>query len=371
MEQRDVAIIGGGPAGSACAWRLRQAGMSAVVYDKQPFPRDKVCAGWITPPVVETLQLDLADYRRGRVLQPFRGFRIGQIGRAPAQMRYETVVSYGIRRCEFDEYLLRRSGADLRLYEPLQSLERDSDGWIVNGAMRAAVVVGAGGHFCPVARRLGNSPGRLECVVAAQEAEFRLSGLQSRVCPIEPEVPELYFCRDLKGYGWCIRKGDYLNVGLGREDNHRLGEHVAEFAEWLQWERRIPSPLTDRFKGHAYLLYAHTPRRVVGDGVMLIGDAAGLAYPRSGEGIGPAIESGLMAADVIAGTADYSAEALAAYERRLVSRFGVRSEAFQRHILPSGVRAWIGRRLLSTSWFARHVVLERWFLHQGLATRSA
>ena len=51
----DVLVAGGGPAGSACAWKLRRAGLDVIVMDRALFPRDKVCAGWITPGVVEAL----------------------------------------------------------------------------------------------------------------------------------------------------------------------------------------------------------------------------------------------------------------------------------------------------------------------------
>ena len=107
-ETCDVLVVGGGPAGSTCARQLLQAGLNVLVIDKQPFPRDKVCAGWITPAVVESLELDLDDYAKGRVMQPIRGFRIGTIGGAEAETRYDKAVSFGIRRCEFDHYLLRR-----------------------------------------------------------------------------------------------------------------------------------------------------------------------------------------------------------------------------------------------------------------------
>jgi len=76
----DVLIVGGGPAGSTCARELVRAGLDVVVMDKHAFPRDKVCAGWITPPVVQALGLDCADYAHGRVMQAIYGFRTGMIG---------------------------------------------------------------------------------------------------------------------------------------------------------------------------------------------------------------------------------------------------------------------------------------------------
>ena len=84
----DVLIVGGGPAGSACARQLARAGLDVLIIDKQEFPRDKVCAGWITPAVVESLELDCAEYSNGRVMQPICGFRTGIIGGTPVETQY-------------------------------------------------------------------------------------------------------------------------------------------------------------------------------------------------------------------------------------------------------------------------------------------
>src|SRR5438876_45771 len=120
MQTCDVLIVGGGPAGSACAWALARAGLEVVVMDAAAFPRDKVCAGWITPQVIADLDLDLDDYRRGRTLQPITAFRTGLIGgHREVETSYARPVSYGIRRCEFDHYLLQRSPARLCLGAPV------------------------------------------------------------------------------------------------------------------------------------------------------------------------------------------------------------------------------------------------------------
>lgn len=366
MEHCDVLVIGGGPAGSTLAWALRDSGLDVVIMDKQGFPRDKVCAGWVTPAVIESLSLDVEEYRRGRVFQPINGFRVARMGAELVQTDYGETVSYGIRRCEFDHYLLERSGARLRLQEPVKQIRREGDDWVVNDAVRARLVVGAGGHFCPVARLLGARPGSSETVVAAKEIEFELSAEQRERCALSGEVPELFFCRDLKGYGWAFRKGNHLNIGLGREDNHRLAEHLEAFCEELKRTGRIPADLPSRFKGHAYLLYPHAPRELLGEGVLLIGDAAGLAYAQSGEGIRPAVESALLAARVIREAAgDYSAARLAPYRERLSARFGERSPkpGLGAH-LPEGIKQFLAGRLLATRWFVRSVVVDRWFLHR-------
>src|SRR5580658_7740253 len=177
-------------------------------------------------------------------------------------------------------------------------MRRDDGGWVVNDGIRARLVVGAGGHFCPAAKLTGAKPAR-ENAVVAQEAEFEMDHRQQAGCCVRADTPELYFCADLKGYGWCFRKQNYLNIGLGRMDQHRLSEHVAAFVQFLKSAGQISFDVPAALLGHAYLLYGVSERKVFDDGVLLIGDAAGLAYKQSGEGIRPAIESGLLAAQAI------------------------------------------------------------------------
>ena len=363
----DVLIVGGGPAGSTCAWQLVRAGLDVLVMDKHIFPRDKVCAGWITPAAIESLELDCAGYAQERVMQPIHGFRTGIIGETPVETRYPEAASFGILRREFDDYLLQRSQARLRLGEPMRTMVRDGSEWLVNGGIRTPLVVGAGGHFCPVSRTLGTRLGHSETIVSAQEIEFPLSPDQHSECRVDSDVVQLYFCADLKGYGWCFPKGNYLNIGIGREDNHRLAEHLERFCQWLQQRGGIPRDLPGKFKGHAYLVYPESRRKLTDDGALVIGDAAGLAYPQSGEGILPAIESGLIAAEVIADAAgDYRQCNLEPYIARLTRRFGKRNpRPPSASWLPQAFRQKLAKRLMASAWFARHVVIDNWFLHSG------
>lgn len=363
-ERADALVVGGGPAGSSCAWRLRRAGLDVVVLDKARFPRDKACAGWITPPVLDVLKIDAAEYGDGRTLQPITGFRTSRLGPDGAgpevETRFPEPVSYGIRRCEFDRYLLERSGARLDVGEALTRLERRGGQWLANDRLQAPVVIGAGGHFCPVARFL-NGPPRGEPVVAAQEIEPRLNGA---ACAIGGDTPELFFCPDLRGYGWCFRKGDYLNVGFGRQDSRRLPAHARQFVDWLRAAGRIPRDIATRWPGHAYLLRGSSPRTPVGNGILLVGDAAGLAYPQSGEGIRPAVESGLMAAEtLLALEGRYDRERLEPYAAWLATRFGraVRSRPLHDR-LPAGVLGAAAGWLLASPWFTRNFLIERAFL---------
>lgn len=366
MRTADVLIIGGGPGGSTCAWQLKRLGFDVVVWDRKAFPRDKICAGWITPHVVAALDLDLNAYAAsGRTCQPIFGFQVSRQDDREARVRYDAPVSYGIRRCEFDHFLLERCGAERRLGEPLRTLERRDGHWVVNGAVRAPLLVGAGGHFCPVAQRLGAELGKGEPVIAAQETEFPLTPEQARACRVEADLPEIFFTRDLKGYGWVFRKGDYINIGLGRRGNDRLAEHVAEFLQWLAARGKIPVALGAKMCGHPYLLYNEAPRPLVGESALLIGDAAGLAYAKSGEGIRPAVESGLIAAATIAEAGGaYDEGLLAPYANRIIARFGPRAvEPSVLDLLPDWILRGLAGQLFGTRWFARRVVLDDWFFH--------
>jgi flavin-dependent dehydrogenase len=364
MERCDVLIAGGGPAGSSCAWRLRQSGFDVLVVDRATFPRDKVCAGWITPQVIDELDLDVSAYRRGRTFQPITAFLTGTIGGdTTITTAYDRAVSYGIRRCEFDHYLLQRSGARLRLGTPIGNLRRSGDDWIVNDAIRTPVIVGAGGHFCPVARRLNEPSGpRAGDIVVAREVEFAIEADEDTRFATDPECPELYFSRDMNGYGWCVRKERHLNVGFGQLDPHALPKATDDFVAFLQAKARVPPGRRWSWRGHAYALSNAPGRRVVGDGVLLIGDAAGLAYSQSGEGIRPAIESGLLAAStILEARGRYGPDTLAAYERRLRRRFP--PERSLARLVPPGFRGALALQLLKIPAFVRHVVLDRWFLH--------
>jgi len=363
MESCEVLVVGGGPAGSTCAGKLARAGLDVLLLDRDDFPRSKPCAGWITPTVLATLGIEGEEYGRGRVLQPITGFITGVIHGAGVLTRYGGVVSYGIRRCEFDHYLLERSAPRRRTGTPVVSLARHDGGWLVNGQIRARLVVGAGGHYCPVARLMGARVGREEAVVA-QAAEIAMTPEQERLCTCPADTPALFFCRDMKGYGWLFRKGRFLNVGLGRLDKAHLGRHTADFCSFLQERGDLGRDFAGRFQGHAYRLFQRQGGRAcVADGALLLGDAAGLSCPQSGEGILPAVESGLLAADaVLAAGGDYRRDNLEPYAASLAARFGGTGDGFISRI-PSPLVRLLGAGFLASAWFARHVVLDTWFLH--------
>jgi flavin-dependent dehydrogenase len=139
---------------------------------------------------------------------------------------------------------------------------------------------------------------------------------------------------------------------------------MAEFVRFLQTEGRITFEVPP-VRGHAYLLEGASSRPKVGDGVLLVGDAAGLAYPQSGEGILPAVESGLLAAkSILAANGSFEKKRLVQSQTHFASERRNTTLSVGR-LLPSTCINPFAKALLRTHWFVREIVLDRWFLHEG------
>lgn len=332
----DVIVVGGGPGGSTAAWRLARAGLRTLLLDAAVFPRVKVCAGWVTPEALADVEIDPVKYPL--TIQPFTACRFEFAG-ARHETRWRRPASYGIVRSEFDHHLLdraRAAGADVREGGRVSSVIREAGGVRVvseRGVFTAPVVVGAGGHHCPVAKAFGEVSGREE-VVIAQESETRLPS--DRLDALDVAMaPELYVEADLKGYAWYFPKVDVLNIGVGcvAGPGVDLPRRRNALVASLRASGRLPADLElEPFRGHAYVVRRRAPRRLAGEGFCLAGDAAGLARDLSGEGIGPAIRSGILAAEAVEAHVRRGAP-LEAYARRIVDRYG------------RGETGWLGRRL--------------------------
>ncbi len=291
MQLRNVIVVGGGPAGSSCAWRLRRHGRDCLVLDRSVFPRTKLCAGWITPAVLRDLEFTVNEYPHGLVT--FRSLCVHVNGR---HWRIPT-TQHSIRRYEFDEWLLRRSGAAVERYD-VKRIERTSVGFRIDDRFECRYLVGAGGTHCPVARTFFDdlNPRGRDTLIVTQEAEFEHE-------VVNPDCHLWFFEEGLPGYSWYVPKAaDHVNVGVGGSvsllDQHRdrIRRHWDLLVQKLSREGFIKN--TPEPKGHSY--YLRDRRRVVQmNGAFVIGDAAGLATVDMGEGIHPAIQSGLLAAYAI------------------------------------------------------------------------
>jgi flavin-dependent dehydrogenase len=103
-----------------------------------------------------------------------------------------------------------------------------------------------------------------------------------------------------------------------------------------------------------------------------VGDAAGLAYTLSGEGIRPAVESGLLAAQAVLETRGRcERDDLELYRSAVEARFGPRSRGGLGTLLPAGLLAFLLDRLLSNPWLTRHLLIDRWFLQRQRLSLAA
>jgi flavin-dependent dehydrogenase len=331
-----------------------------LVLDAAVFPRVKICAGWVTAEALRDLEVSPEKYPL--TIKPFDACVIEFDGG-----RHETAwrgpASYGIIRREFDHYLLDRAasaGADVRWGIRVTDVLPGPDAVTVvtaRGRFDAAVVIGAGGHHCPVAKALGDVSEREE-VVAAQESETRLPPEWVERLGECMRAPELYVEPDLRGYGWYFPKQDFVNIGIGCTGGNdgSLPRRREALVRALRASGRLPADMPiEPFKGHAYVVRRRAPRRLSGPRFMLVGDAAGLARDLSGEGIGPAIRSGILAAEAAAAFLGAGVP-LDAYAARITALYG------------PGEPGWIGRRLSRLPEAAARLAV-RFVLGLGLARR--
>jgi menaquinone-9 beta-reductase len=362
VPAHDVIVVGGGPGGSTAAARLARAGLRPLLLDAAVFPRVKVCAGWVTPEALADVEVDPEKYPL--TIQPFTACGFAFDG-AQHETRWRRPASYGIVRSEFDHHLLdraRAAGAETREGARVTAVTREGDAIrIVSecGVFTAPVVIGAGGHHCPVAKAFGQVSGHEE-VVIAQESETRLP--PERLAALREAAPMLYVEPDLKGYGWYFPKDDVLNVGIGvvSGPGADLPRRREALIKSLHASGHLPADLPIApFRGHAYVVRRRAPRRLAGDGFCLVGDAAGLARDLSGEGIGPAIRSGILAAEAVVAHLRRGVP-LTSYAHTIVRRYGRGEPGWlgrQLGRLPDAVARAMVRMVLATAATRRHVVL--------------
>jgi len=300
MAVLDAVIVGGGPAGSTCARALTHGGASVAIVDRAEFPRVKLCAGWVSAPIWDALELAPREYPGG--LWPWHTCHVSYRG----VERAVPCQGWFIRRYELDDFLLRRSGAELHLGVGVKAIDREPDGtWVVAG-LRARHLIGAGGTHCPVARRL--APRRPHGPVGVQEHEFRTDpSAVARTRAGNDGEPELLLDDDLGGYAWNVPKTDWLNVGAGTSDPTEVRAAWQRAKDHFRAAGHVPLEVAaelDQMRGHTYYLFdpAHLDAAAAVDprgGAYLIGDSLGLAHPLTAEGILPATISGRVLAEAI------------------------------------------------------------------------
>lgn len=286
-------VVGAGPAGSATALHLARGGARVVLAERARFPRDKPCGGGLTGRALRHAPCDVDAVVEDRVAR----FELGLRYRRRFERRSETPVILMTQRRRLDAFLAEQAaaaGADLREGARVEDLVAAPDGATASvggGRLRASVVVGADGANGTVARATGLGEGIVRGV--ALEATVRWGLLD----------PDRYRGRAVVelgvvpgGYGWVFPKETHANVGVGGwgGEGPRLREHLARLAR----AHGLTAGDVADAKGH------RLPMRRLGapaarGRVLLVGDAAGLVDPLSGDGIYEAFVSARLAADAI------------------------------------------------------------------------
>lgn len=306
MQTVDAVVVGGGPAGSTCAWKLHDAGLDVLVLDRAAFPRSKLCAGWVTPDVLADLELDPAQYPLS-----FMTFDALQLHWKALSVSLQS-RQHSIRRFEFDDFLLRRAGVSVRQHN-VREIRRDGAEYLIDDDIRCKYLVGAGGTACPVYRSLfhDRNPRSSVLQTATYEQEFPFDW-QSADCHL------WFFDHGLPGYAWYVPKANgHINVGLGGMAEQLKGRTGNLKQHWQKFVRKLARRGLVRYDdyhptGYSYYLRGNVD--VVHDGnAYIVGDSVGLATRDMCEGIGPAVKSGLLAADSIVTGVDYSLAAIARY----------------------------------------------------------
>ena len=290
----DAAIIGAGPAGATCAALCAEAGLSTLVIERGVFPREKVCGDCVNPacwPVLDRLQLG------GRVLAlpHSRIEEVEFIGTNGRSVRHDICGEIAIKRSALDHLLLTRArelGADVREGSTVTALET---GWGVqtNGeTFHARTLVAADGRNSTVARLLGLLPPSAKDRIGVQTHFAAPRDFGERI--VMRFLPRGYCGLASVGHG-------QLNLCLVS-----TARHIADMKAWAAREFALP-PEQDWRTITPLSRDAVSPMHA---NLLLVGDAARVVEPFTGEGIYYALASGELAArHIISGKLDGYARA--------------------------------------------------------------
>jgi geranylgeranyl reductase family protein len=293
VERFDAVVVGAGPAGSTAAYRLATAGASVLLVDKARFPRDKPCGGGLTDRALDQIPFDVSPVVEDAVCT----FELGLRYERRFERSTATPLIVMTQRRRLDAYLAEQAaeaGAELRQGAKVTN--------IANGAhevtlsvdgrrVRGTSLIGADGVNGTTAKSVGLDGGHDHAVALEGNvplAELNEARYRGRVLVELGTVPG--------GYAWVFPKGDHVNVGVGGwlREGPRLRDHLSRVCR----EYRIPEERLEGVRG--YRLPMRRPGSSPATGrTLLIGDAAGLVDPLSGDGLYEAFLSARLAAEAL------------------------------------------------------------------------
>ena len=287
MAALDVAVVGAGPAGSSAAYRLAKAGARVMLLDKAEFPRDKPCGGGVTLRAARLLPFSIDPVVEDVVERIDCGLEF----RRHFERRARAPLAYMTQRRRLDHFLLRQAeeaGAEVRLGATADPRTLDAD-----------TIVVADGCNGTTAKHLGLGGGIVHGV--ALEANYPHDARYAHAMTLEIACVR-------GGYGWIFPKGDHVNVGVGGNESEgpTLRAALRRMCEAYGID---PASATDT---RGYRLPLRTPAtRLVHENAAVIGDAAGLVDPFSGDGMYEAFYSAMLVTDaILAGDLDSYASAV-------------------------------------------------------------
>lgn len=310
MQKYDVIIVGAGPAGSTCALFLAEKfNRNVLLIDKENFPRDKVCGGYLTSRVFRRFK-----YLKGKISEitevPTYGSHFYGPDLAKLSWIKEQPVGYLALRLKFDNYLkelaVSKGVKFIGGNEVIDLVVAENRAKVLtqNGSSHSAdIVIGADGVRSLIAKKcnIHEKPGVMSkglCV----ESEFQVPEefLDENFGRNRP-THYYYGFGNIIGYAWAFPKKTHVNVGIGgpTKQGREMGRSFLEFLDYLKEEMLLPKSfeITKKFK--AALIPTSTAlylNQSYSDRVLLAGDALGVASSISGEGIYQSMASGEDAA---------------------------------------------------------------------------
>jgi flavin-dependent dehydrogenase len=339
-EGADVAIIGGGPAGSALAIRLADRGLSSIVVERTAEPAWRACGVFSSPlSARQLIELGLATTTVKALFRPISALNLETTGGVTCRLTYEHGHACGFDRPRLDAALLERAqevGVDVRTATVVRGVElprrrgepahltlspTSVQGPGESRVIQARVVVGAGGAGYIVPGSGAQSSRRLGSIWRSGMTFHR----PDVDAVAEGEAMEGRFVFGTRWYaGIAPVPGGRVNIGMVFPGK-RLRDAPASIAESLIGQFPGSRPAwadlsnTDDYRISGVL--NHGVDRLCGDGWLLVGDAIGFIDPLTGEGIHRAFVSAEIAAEAIARGLRGDPIALRDYDRRIRSRF--------------------------------------------------
>ena len=336
-------VVGAGPAGSAAARVLAQAGVDVVLVDQRAFPREKVCGDGLISDAIGALDsLGLQD----RVMR--ETVRAGELRVYAPSGRFVPIRGgfACVPRDRLDTLMLEGAiEAGARFMASATALGPIADGNDVRGVR----VRSTAGTTVISARVTLLATGANATALDAfgLQVSMKPSGVAGRAYFEAPRdlverYPHLTIAYDREwcpGYGWIFpAPGNRFNIGVGLFSSDDGPSRLREF--WESFCSRFAQTVEIVTASRQITPFRGAPLRtgLIGAqfgtrGLVIIGEAAAMTYPGTGEGIGKAMESGIMAAryvcDALAGRIPI-ADVAAAYEADFRRRFASRYRAYQR-----------------------------------------